>query len=209
MGYPLRFNKTFAKVKEDIAQGFVGDVENLHATYISSGPFFHRAEGYSPVPVPDWWFNTKQTGGGVMIDLGSHIINLLRFMFGEIVDVKGYFGHRFRMDFEDSAMCLAKFASGTVGVINVGWFSQEYLLKLDLLGSVKNLSVSHKPDSQITTAYQMLTRGVTDFFKPHLDELQHFVDCLNKTCMPISTGLDGLKDLQVITKAYQNRIDLI
>lgn len=56
------------------------------------------------------------------MDLGSHIINLLRWFFGEIVDVKGQFGHRFSMDFEDSAMCLARFDSGSVAVINVGWF---------------------------------------------------------------------------------------
>ncbi|MGD0994185.1 MAG: Gfo/Idh/MocA family oxidoreductase [Candidatus Bathyarchaeia archaeon] len=84
--------------------------------------FFHRAVENSPVPVPDWWFNTEYTGGGVLVDLGSHIINLLRWFFGEIVDVKGQFGHRFSMDFEDSAMCLARFDSGSVAVINVGWF---------------------------------------------------------------------------------------
>jgi len=84
--------------------------------------FFHRAVENSPVPVPDWWFNTEYTGGGVLVDLGSHIINLLRWFFGEIVDVKGQFVHRFSMDFEDSAMCLARFDSGSVAVINVGWF---------------------------------------------------------------------------------------
>lgn len=39
------------------------------------------------------------TGGGVLVDLGSHIINLLRWFFGEIVEIKGQFGHRFSMDF--------------------------------------------------------------------------------------------------------------
>ncbi|MGD0072667.1 MAG: Gfo/Idh/MocA family oxidoreductase [Candidatus Bathyarchaeia archaeon] len=51
------------------------------------------------LPVPDWWFNTVYTGGGVLVDLGSHIINLLRWFFGEIVEIKGQFGHRFSMDF--------------------------------------------------------------------------------------------------------------
>jgi predicted dehydrogenase len=34
--------------------------------------------------VPEWWFNTQSTGGGVLIDLGCHVINLLRYIFGEI-----------------------------------------------------------------------------------------------------------------------------
>jgi predicted dehydrogenase len=51
------------------------------------------------LPVPDWWFNTVYTSGGVLVDLGSHIISLLRWFFGEIVEIKGQFGHRFSMDF--------------------------------------------------------------------------------------------------------------
>ncbi len=208
VGYPLIFNKSFGRIKEELDAGLIGDVENIHATYISSGPFFHRTEGYSPVPVPDWWFNIDYTGGGVLVDLGCHTINLLHWLFGEIVDIKSYLGHRFNMNFEDSAMCLAKFASGSVAVINVGWFSQEYALKLDILGSVKHTSVTHKPPSQISTAYQMLTKGISDFFQPHLDELQYFVDCLIKDVKPLPSGQDGLRDLEVISKAYQNQITL-
>jgi predicted dehydrogenase len=209
MGYPLRFNKEFERVKADLDNGLIGDVENAHATYISSGPFFHRAEGYSPVPVPEWWFNSQSTGGGVLIDLGCHVINLMRWFFGEITDVKSAFGHRYNMNFEDSAMCLAKFESGTTGLINVGWFSQEYLLRIDLLGSVKNVSATHMPPSQIGTAYQMLTKGISTFFMPHLAELQHFVDCVVGDKTPFSSGLDGLHDLEAISKAYKNTINLV
>ena len=152
VGYPLRFNKTFLRVKEMISNGSLGDIENAQATYISSGPFFHRADGHSPVPVPDWWFNSNLTGGGVLIDLGSHMINLVRWYFGEITNIRSYLGHRFNMDFEDSAMCLAKFESGTVAVVNVGWFSQEYYLKIDFLGSVRHISAENLPSSRLSTA---------------------------------------------------------
>ncbi len=208
IGYPMRFNKKFARLKDDVAKGLIGDVENAHATCISSGPFFHRAIDNSPAPVPDWWFNTTLTGGGVLMDLGCHIINLLRWYFGEVVDIKSQFGHRFRMDFEDSAMCLARFSSGSVALINVGWFSQSYLLKLDFLGSVGNVSIKHVPPKAVSTAYQMLRKGISSFNQPHFDELQHFVDCLVKDEAPNSTGIDGLRDLEAINKAYKNQIIL-
>jgi predicted dehydrogenase len=205
MGYPLRFNAAFREIKEKIDKGLIGDVENAHATYISSGPFFHRAEGYSPVPVPEWWFNRELTGGGVLIDLGSHIINLLRWYFGEITDIKSHFGHRFNMDFEDSAMCVARFKSGTVALINVGWFSQGYALKLDFLGSVKNISVEHSPSNPILTAFQMLATGSSKFYQPHIDELQHFVNCIVNDYPPSPSAEDGLRDLEAIRLAYQNQ----
>ncbi len=208
LGYPMRFNKHFLQLKEDMDNGLIGDVENCHATYICSGPFVHRADGHAPAPVPEWWFNTQLTGGGVLVDLGCHIINLLRFLFGEVVDIKGQFGYRYRMDFEDSAMCLARFESGTLSAINVGWYSQEYILRVDLLGSVRNVSAEHMPPSTISQAYQMLTKGISSFNQPHFDELQYFVNCLLKDETPSSTGLDGLRDLEVISKAYKNRISL-
>ena len=166
------------------------------------------ADGHSPAPVPDWWFNTKLTGGGVLVDLGCHIINLLRFLLGEVVDIKGQFGYRYNMDFEDSAMCLARFSSGTLAAINVGWYSQDYILRIDLLGSVRNTSATHVPPSTIPQAYQMLTKGISSFNQPHFDELQHFVDCLLRDEAPSSSGLDGLRDLEAISKAYKNRISI-
>lgn len=208
MGYPLRFNEEFVAVKEQIEKGLVGDVENAHATFVSSGPFFHRAEGHAPVPVPDWWFNKELTGGGALVDLGSHMINLMRWYFGEITDIKGYFGHRFNMDFEDSAMCLAKFDSGTTALINVGWFSQGYTVKLDFLGSVKSVSVQHSPPPLLVSAFQMLATGKSKFHQAHLDELQYFLDCIINDQPPSSSGQDGLKDLEAINLAYKNQIFL-
>ena len=208
IGYPLRFNRSFREVKEKLDNGLLGDVENAHATYISSGPFFHRAEGYSPVPVPEWWFDKNLTGGGVLIDLGSHIINLLRWYFGEITDIKSHLGHRFNMDFEDSAMCLAKFESGTVAAINIGWFSQEYALRLDFLGSVSNAYAQHSPSNPFLTVAQIISKGYSKFYQPHVDELKYFVDCMANDLDPSPTGLDGLKDLEAISLAYKNEISL-
>ena len=208
MGYPMRFNEKFGVVKEKIEKGLIGDVESAHATYISTGPFFHRAEGYAPVPVPDWWFNKELTGGGVLVDMGSHIINLMRWYFGEITDIKGLFGHRFNMDFEDSAMCLAKFDSGTVALINVGWFSQGYTCRLDFFGSVKSESAQHSPQNKLVAGIQMLTTGKMQFYQGHFDELRYFLNCIINDLPPSSSGQDGLKDLEAISLAYKNQISL-
>jgi predicted dehydrogenase len=208
MGYPMRFNRGFLKLKEDMANGLLGDVENAHATYVCAGPFFHRADGHSPAPVPDWWFNTQLTGGGVLMDLGCHLINLMRMFFGEVTDVRGQFGHRYRMDFEDSAMCLMRFTSGTLAAVNVGWYSQDYILRVDLLGTVRSASVTHVPPPTLPALYQMLTRGMSSFTKPHFNELKYFADCLQNDVAPSPTGLDGLRDVEAVIQAYKNTIEI-
>ncbi|MFX1362826.1 MAG: Gfo/Idh/MocA family protein [Promethearchaeota archaeon] len=206
IGYPLRFNTTFVNLKKEMENGKIGDVEIAHAAYISTGPFMHRADAHTPIPVPEWWFNKDLTGGGALVDLGSHIINLLRWYFGEITDIKSLLGYRFNLDLEDSATCIAKFERRTRALINVGWFSQGYQLKVDLYGSVKTASAQHTPSNPILTAAQMLTTGISKFYWPHYAELQHFVNCIINESPPSPSGEEGLKDLEAITRAYENRI---
>jgi predicted dehydrogenase len=208
MGYPMRFNPVYRGLKEQIGDGSLGDVEVVHAINVTSGPFFSREEMHAPVPVPDWWFNKELTGGGVLIDLGCHLINLLRWYFGDIIDVKGSFTRRFKMPFEDTAVCLATFESGTLGMINVGWFSQEVRMRIELLGSVKDAVVTTPPSNPALTAIHTLTEGISRNRIPFLNELQHFVNCQISDKPFISSGEDGLKDLEAIHKAYQNEIRL-
>ena len=209
IGYPLRFNSTFRNIRDKIRGGALGDVEIAQAVNISSGPFFHREQDYAPTPVPEWWFNKELTGGGALMDLGSHMINLLRWYFGEIMNIKSFLGHRFNLDFEDSAICVAKFESGTLGIINVGWFSQATTVEVQLFGTVQNAKTEHKAPNPLLTAAQMLTTGSSKYFQPHLAELQHFVNCIIHDVKPLSTGMDGLKDLETITQAYENELNLL
>jgi len=206
MGYPLRFNRIFRNLREEITSGALGEVVTAYVTNISSGPFFHRAEGYAPVPVPDWWFKRDLTGGGVLVDLGSHMIDLLRWYFGEITDIRSRLGYRFNLDLEDSAICIAEFQTGTTAIVNVGWYSQEYKLKVEVHGSVKYAVGMQSASNPIFTAAQMLVTGKSKFFEPHLLELQYFIDCLMKDKNPSPNGNDGLKDIEAISLAYQHQM---
>jgi len=204
LGYPLRFNWAMGKLREQIKNGSIGEVETAYATFVDSGPFKHRTQDHVPVPVPEWWFKKELSGGGALMDQGSHMINLLRWYFGEIIDIKGHLGYRFNMDFEDSAVCFAEFDSGTRAVINVGWFSQMYQQKIEVFGTVRHAAVNNVPPKRLLAAMQMLTINTTTFFRAHTAELGHFVNCISNDDKPSPSGIDGLKDLQAIEAVYKN-----
>ena len=208
MGYHLRFNETFRELKTRMESGVLGDVEIAYATFIGSGPFFHRSEGHTPLPVPNWWFNRDLTGGGALIDVGSHVINLLRWYFGEITHIKSHVGNRFNLDVEDSAICLAKFESGTKAVITAGWFLQGYQLRIELFGTVDHAIAQHLPGNRLKAFTQLLTPGKSEFHRPHFNEILYFVNCLMNDSSPSPSGEDGLKDLEAIYQAYNNNIRL-
>jgi predicted dehydrogenase len=208
VGYPFRFSLPFQALKEKIQGGELGEVQIAYATNIGSGPFFHRAESNVPRPVPSWWFKKELTGGGALMDVGCHMINLVRWYFGEVSDVKSYMGYRFNLDFEDHVTCILKFKSGQIAIVNAGWFSQKAQIKVELLGTVGHASATHTSPSKIKTAIQLMTGRTPDFYIPHLRELSNFIQCLRHDRPPSPSAEDALKDLETISLAYKNEIRL-
>ena len=208
VGYPFRFAPLFQALKEKIKSGELGEVQIAYATNIASGPFFHRAEGDIPRPVPNWWFKKEMTGGGALMDVGSHMINLVRWYFGEISNAKSYLGYRYNLDLEDHATCILKFQSGQIAIVNAGWFSQQTQIKVELLGTVAHASATHTPPGKVRTAIQLMMGRTPTFYIPHIRELQHFIRCLKQDVPPSPSAEDALKDLEAISLAYKNQIRL-
>ena len=208
VGYPLRFSSEFEALKEEIESGKLGDIQMVHAVNIGAGPFFHRAESVVPRPVPEWWFDKKLSGGGALLDLGSHMINLTRWYFGEIKSIKAYLGYRFNFDFEDHAVCIANFESGTRAIINVGWFSQKAAVGIELFGTVAHVQSLYKSPNKVTTATQLILGRTPKFFVPYLKEVSHFIDSIQKDFQPMPSGDDALKDSEVIARAYASQVSL-
>lgn len=208
VAYPFRFSEPFQKLKNKIETGELGDIQVAHTINISSGPFMHRAEEDIPKPVPEWWMNKKLTGGGALIDLGSHMINLARWYFGEITNIKAHLGYRFNLDFEDHAICIAHHTSRTKTITNVGWYSQDLTLGIELYGTTAHTSFYYKPPSKPITALQLILKRTPKYFKPHQTELSHFINCVKQDKQPATPGEDALKDLEAIEKAYKNQIHL-
>ena len=209
IGHPDRFVEENRALKTRIEKGELGEIQVAYATSISSGPFMHRMGGHAPVPVPDWWWKKELTGGGVLIDLGSHKINLLHWFFGDVTDAKSYLGYRYNLEQEDHAICTLKFKQGQIGIVNVGWFSQQSQDRLDVYGTVDHAHAGRQLQSKIKTALQLMLRRTTSYLKSHLLELEYFVDCIQKDEPPQNTsGEDALKDLKIIEQAYANQVIL-
>ena len=211
VGYPYRFNKIFCDLKDQLDDGILGDIQTAHAVNNAPGAFMHRGLGSIPMPVPEWWFNKELTGGGALIDLGSHMINLARWYFGEVTSIKAHLGYRFNFDFEDHAICIAHFASGTKAIINVGWFSQKSVVGTELFGTVAHAKAHHySPGNlgRVKTGIELLLGRIPDFFMPYYDEVSHFVNCINEDTFPSPSGDDAYNDLEALLRAYKNPIAL-
>ena len=76
-----RFSPAAIKARELVEAGFLGDVLSFRAAYLHSG----SANPASPLK---WKLSRKEAGGGVLFDLGSHIIDVVRRLTGEFAEVQ-------------------------------------------------------------------------------------------------------------------------
>jgi 1,5-anhydro-D-fructose reductase (1,5-anhydro-D-mannitol-forming) len=72
-----------------------------------------------------WLVDPTKAGGGPLLDIASHRIDVLNFLFGQPVRVTAQLSnvvHRYAV--EDNATVMIEYASGVRGVVDVRWHSK-------------------------------------------------------------------------------------
>lgn len=136
VGYNRRFIDTFVKAKELLDFGVVGDVYDVKSSVYVSTVFSK---------ISSWRGKRSESGGGVLIELGSHLIDLLVWYFGNIEKVSGEIKSIYSTEVEDIAHMNIEFANKTKGVFDTSWSIEGYRLPeidIEISGSNGKLRVS-------------------------------------------------------------------
>ncbi|MGB9693578.1 MAG: Gfo/Idh/MocA family protein, partial [Fervidobacterium sp.] len=154
-----------------------------------------------------WWFDKELAGGGALLDLGSHMIDLLTWYFGEVDYIRCFLRYALNMDLEDGATCILKFKNGPLATAKVGWFSKDFMQSIQICGTAKNLSVHLSKSSVFKTVWKDF-KGKLGWrnSNPYFLELQYFVNCVRDDLKPVPSGEDGLKSLKLIEKGYESAL---
>ena len=118
-----------------IRDGELGEIHHFRARYLQSWGL--DSDGMS------WRFDADQAGSGALGDLGSHMIDLARYLVGEITSVSAVtqtFLHRRAgrsVDVDDAFQTAVEFANGATGTIEASRFCPGRLnqLVLEINGS--------------------------------------------------------------------------
>jgi len=115
VGYMKRFVVTFRKAKELLDHRVLGDVASFDAYGYSSD--FLDVEGDS---------RASASRGGVLADLGSHIIDLALWFFGDLEVDSVMLGSTKKTGLEDSACFTVKGSNGLEGRFDISWSKEGY-----------------------------------------------------------------------------------
>jgi UDP-N-acetylglucosamine 3-dehydrogenase len=219
VGHVLRFTEALEIMKERLDKGYLGNLEVITLEEIINGPFAHPR---NPAPVSDWWFDPKMSGGGALLDIGYHMLDLYRFFAGDGKVVFASLDHKFNLPVEDGAIVVLQSSKySTKGIVNVGWYQQttfpRYNFRAILHGAGGFLSSEELIPTNLflhagkVGVKNVLKRAVGKKIRPlyytyHYEsfykELVHFFDCLANDKEPSITAQDGLKTVQLIHEAY-------
>lgn len=116
VGHQRRFLPTIQKTRELIGAQAIGTPMLLRCHHFSSSVL---------APAEGWRF-TPGTGGGVTLELGVHLLDIVVMLFGEPATITGLSTRLFSTAVEDYIACQLKFPSGLVGVLELGWSLRGY-----------------------------------------------------------------------------------
>lgn len=82
LAFVYRYHPAVMRIKAWLNEGIIGDVLQCRLAYLRSG-YLSDVRPYS------WRVNDSLSGGGAIIDLGVHALDLLRHWFGELKNIEG------------------------------------------------------------------------------------------------------------------------
>lgn len=196
----LRFAPPFAAARAAIVAGMIGEVRSFRAALGHGGP-----AAWSPGA--DWFFDPAE--GGVLLDLGIHLADGLRFLLDD--EAVSVFATVMGHPVEEEAHAIVEFARGARGSIHVSWRAVPAPdHQLTVFGSTGTLHMD--------TAHTLTLRGADG--EPRAlpepepsDPYRAFARAVTDGAVPAVTAEDGRRALAVVLAARRSaalgrRIDL-
>jgi predicted dehydrogenase len=147
--YTPKFLKSLASIKN----GSIGEV------------IWAKSRETHPGPHSDWFWDKEKSGGGAMVDLGCHCIEISRNFIGKNikpVEVMCWADTRVHpIDAEDNAIGLVKYENGAIGQFEVSW---SFRGGMDLRDEVMGTEGTIWTNNFLRTGFEMFTSGKGDSY---------------------------------------------
>jgi len=194
VNYVHRFHPHIIKVKELIRNQTLGKLVSINLNF-----------NIDFAPGSNFRFNKKLSGGGAFRDLGTHMIDLLRFLGGEISDINGYIDNLvYKSEVDDFAAAIVKFKNGGYGYLNVSYNNKRAFNRIEILGHKGAISI----DRFIGVKHQsakltILTDGEAKMsFRKRGNKINYMLRSVQKSFIknqqPLAAGEDGLINMKLM-----------
>jgi predicted dehydrogenase len=216
IGYMSRFQPSNQTLKRFIDAGELGEI------------YYARAQAMRVRGIPGWgvFIDKSKQGGGPLIDIGVHILDLTLWLmghpkptyasgvtyqkFGTRPDVVGFMGQWDHKNFtvEDMAAALIRFDNGATVVLESSFVAnlKEELNNTTLLGtqggaSAYPLTITQERHRSVFSFEPKIPNANINAYNA---EIKSFVECIRDGKEPLVTGEQGMMVARIMDAIYQS-----
>ena len=218
VAHQSRFRNESRTLKKFIDRGKLGDIFYARAGYI-------RRRG---IPGAGSWFTTKAlAGGGALIDIGVHALDLALYFMGfpkpvtvlgttqqSVTDVRKALGGwgtpnlKGVIDVEDFAAGFVRFDNGATLLLEASWHANvvESRMVFELVGTkggakLNPLVIATEDRGIVVDVAPQVPK---DKESAYLREVRHFIDCIRRGREPLITGEQGVVVTTILESVYKS-----
>lgn len=209
-GFNHRYHDSAQDARRIVASGKLGHVIDMKGVYGKSKMIRFDA---------NWRTKREIAGGGILLDQGIHLLDMMRFFAGDFVDVHSFVTNDFwKHNVEDNAYAIMRTEGGVVAMVHSSTTQWRHRFNLDItlsegalvlsgiLSSTKSygaetLTVVHRGEHDGGDPREIMTRYNSD--ESWRREVFEFADCVTRD-EPVRYGssLEALKTMQLVYDVY-------
>jgi len=209
-GFNHRYHDSVREALQIVESGQLGKIINLRGVYGKS----------KIIPFSGGWrAERRYAGGGILLDQGIHMVDLIQLFCGEFIELKSYVSNSYwRHDVEDNAYALMRDSQGRIAMLHSSATQWQHRFSLDisltegylelrgiLSGSKsygeEKLVVGRRDEADVGTTREETITYLED--NSWRDEIYEFADfILNGNPVKHGSSADALETMKLVYRIY-------
>jgi len=206
-GYNLRFLPSLQRYRDLLGENVIGKVLSVRCEIGQYLPSWRPGSDYRQGVSAQ-----RELGGGALLEL-SHELDYLRWIFGEVDWVKATLSRQsmLEIDVEDTAHITLGFTPALdgyqlIGAVNLDFIRHDTTRLCTAIGEKGSLRWNGLTGEVLfygagRKEWELMFSHQHHRDESYMAEWKNFIECVNAHKIPLITGEDGLKVLQIIEAA--------